>query len=46
MLEIAVTGGFLMELYAPRKPFYFAMAVLSSTRSTTNLHTWVVADFQ
>ena len=46
LLEVTVTEGFLMEGYSGRETFVFEMVVLSSTRSPTTVHIWVVTALQ
>ena len=43
-LEVTVTEGYIIEGDESRELFYFAMAVISSTRTTVN--TWFMTDLQ
>ena len=46
LLEVTVTGVYLMEGYGSRETFYFAMDVLISARRPTTVNTWVVTALQ
>ena len=42
LLDVTVIEGYIMEGYTSRKPFVFAMAVCSLTRSPNDVNTWGV----